>query len=82
MESGFLYIIINEKLEFLSMFYIKIINLKNYRNTHFKIIDKDEYNNIDIYKNLYLHLIWLDRCYKLIIYSSFIIIISIFMNIK
>ena len=82
MESGFIYIIINEKFECLTNFYNKIINtkIKNYKINNVKIIHNSKNNNVDIYKNLNTHLLWLDNCYRVLIISCFIIIISIFMT--
>ena len=84
MESGFIFIIINEKFECLTKFYHKIINtkIKNYKINNVKIIHNSKNNNLDIYKNLNTHLLWLDNCYRFLIISCFIIIISIFMTYK
>ena len=84
MESGFIFIIINEKIECLNTFYNKIINnkIKNYKIKNVKIIHNSKNNNLDIYKNLYKHLLWLDNCYRILIISCFIITISIFMTPK
>ena len=84
MESGFIFIIINEKFECLNIFYNKIINskIKNYKINNIKIIHNSKNNNLDIYKNLYKHLLWLDNCYRILVISCFIITISIFMRPK
>ena len=78
-ESGLIYIILNEKWYFLSKIYDKYIIKINYNNdfiTNLKIVNNSNNNNKDRYKNLFKHLSLIDNCYKIIVNSVFIIVIN------
>ena len=84
LESASIYIMLNEKYDWLKKFYIKNV-IKNYKFNNkliknLKIIDNSKDNNNDQYLNLRKHMIILDNFYKILINSCFIIVISILLK--
>jgi hypothetical protein len=84
LESAFVYIMLNEKYDWLKHFYGKLV--KNYKFNTFnliknlKIIDNSNDNNKDEYLNLTKHIMILDTFYKIGINMCFIIVISILLH--
>jgi len=84
LESAFIYIMLNEKYEWLKKIYNKNV-IKNYTFNNklirkLKIIDNSKDNNKDEYMGLQKHIMILDNFYKIVINSCFIIIISILLK--
>ena len=87
LESAFVYIALNEKYDWLKRMYNYITEfehndtyIKNKCLRDLKIIDNEKDSNKEIYKNLIKHILIIDNCYKIVINSTFIIIISILLH--
>ena len=87
LESAFMFIVLNEKYDWLKKMYNYITEfehndnyIKNKFLRHLKIIDNDKDSNKELYKNLIKHVLIIDNSYKIVINSIFIIIISILLK--
>jgi len=83
LESAFVYIMLNEKYDWLKHFYGKLVKnykFNNKRIIHLKIIDNSTDNNKDEYMNLRKHMMILDNFYKIGINMCFIIVIAILLK--
>ena len=81
LESAFIYIMLNETYKWLHKLYtFKPKPKYKYLNDNTKIIHNTKDNNSDLYQNLKTHMLLLDRSYKILINSVFIITISIILK--
>jgi len=81
LESAFIYVMLNEKYKWLQKLYSFKTKLQHkYLNDTTKIIHNTKDNNNDLYQHLKKHMLILDRSYKILINSVFIITISIFLK--
>ena len=79
-ESGFVYIILNEKYNWMHKIYNYKTNIRYKLINNTKIVNNTKDNNGDVYQNLNKHIMIIDNSYKLIINILFIIIISILLK--
>ena len=82
-ESAFVFILLNNKYEWLTLCYTKIVGIETNYHEHIKnikIINNKKEINKDIYNGLTKHVLLIDTCYKVLINFLFIVSISILLK--